>query len=149
MSQEVVQVVGTGDDGIWVEGVQQSACGACSARAGCGQHTLSKMGKPVRLWVRTNDSFKVGDQVTIMLPSGSLAISALAMYGLPLLGLILGAVIGFQGGSEPQSLLAGGLGLILGLLAARQLGRKMQSEWQPTVLKKTHSTAININGVSE
>ena len=48
MSQEVVQVVGTGDDGIWVEGVQQSACGACSARAGCGQHTLSKMGKPVR-----------------------------------------------------------------------------------------------------
>jgi sigma-E factor negative regulatory protein RseC len=107
------------------------------------------MGKPVRLWVRTNDSFKVGDQVTVVLPSGSLAISALAMYGLPLLGLILGAVIGFQGGSEPQSLLAGGLGLILGLPAARQLGRKMQSEWQPTVLKKTHSTAININGVSE
>ena len=84
-----------------------------------------------------------------MLPSGSLAVSALAMYGLPLLGLILGAVIGFQGGSEPQSLLAGGLGLVLGLLGARQLGKKMQAEWQPTVLKKTHSTAININGVSE
>ena len=82
MSQEVVQVVGTGDDGIWVEGVQQSACGACSARAGCGQHTLSKMGKPVRLWVNTADSFTVGEQVTIMLPSGSLAVSALAMYGL-------------------------------------------------------------------
>ena len=59
MSQEVVQVVGTGDDGIWVEGVQQSACGACSARAGCGQHTLSKMGKPVRLWVNTADSVSI------------------------------------------------------------------------------------------
>lgn len=136
MNQEVVQVVGTGDDGIWVEGVQQSACGSCSARSGCGQHTLSKLGRPVRLWVNTKDRFTVGEQVTISLPSGSLALSALGIYGLPLVGLIIGAVLGFQGGSEPQSVMAGGLGLVLGLVAARGLGNRMQQQWQPVVLKR-------------
>jgi sigma-E factor negative regulatory protein RseC len=149
VNQEIVQVVETGNNGVWVEGIQQSACNSCSARAGCGQHSFSKLGKPVRLWVPTGDHFRVGEQVTIQLPSGSLAISALCLYGLPLIGLIIGAVIGYQGGSEPQSLLAGALGLVGGLLLARKLGQKMQGQWQPRVLKNAPVNTIKQGGLTD
>lgn len=150
MNQEIVEVVEIGDGGIWVEGVQRSACGSCSARAGCGQHTLNKLGRPVRLWVETkkveatsletadNNTYRVGDQVTLALPSGSLAFSALSLYGLPLIGLVLGAILGNlpdnQGASEVQSMLGAVLGLVLGLGAARWFARRNKSDWQPRIV---------------
>lgn len=165
MNQEIVEVVEIGDGGIWVEGVQRSACGSCSARAGCGQHTLNKLGRPVRLWVETksvetksvetkrveaknvetteietagSNTYRVGDQVTLALPSGSLAFSALSLYGLPLIGLVLGAILGNlpdnQGASEVQSMLGAVLGLVLGLGAARWFARRNKSDWQPKIV---------------
>lgn len=142
MNQEIVEVVGIGEGGVWVEGIQQSACGSCSARAGCGQHTLSKLGRPVRLWVATDDVYQLGQQVVIGLPQGSLAFSALSLYGLPLLGLILGAVAGFQGGSEPLSMLVGALGMIGGMFAARTLGRRRQQDWQPRVVQSCPTSSV-------
>ena len=103
VNKETVRVTGLGKGGIWVEGIQQSACNSCSAKSGCGQHSLSKLGRPVRLWVDTQDSFEVGEVVELTLPQGSLAASATALYGLPLLGLIIGAVIGHQVWGESAS----------------------------------------------
>ena len=96
INRELVRVTERGKGGIWVEGVQQSACNSCSAKSGCGQHSLSKLGRPVRLWVDTPEQFEIGEIVELTLPQGSLAASAAALYGLPLLGLIAGAVAGHQ-----------------------------------------------------
>lgn len=147
MNQEIVEVVEIGEGGVWVEGIQRSACGSCSARAGCGQHTLSKLGRPVRLWVETHDAYSLGNQVVLALPEGSLAFSALSLYGLPLIGLVIGAVLGNQGGSEAQSMMAGMLGLVIGLGAARLFARRNKDDWQPTIVKECsgHSQAIEIN----
>lgn len=147
MIQEIVEVVEIGDGGIWVEGMQRSACGSCNARAGCGQHTLSKLGRPVRLWVDTLDQFLVGDQVVIALPEGSLAFSALSLYGLPLVGLVIGAILGNQGGSEAQSMLTGLLGLVIGFGVARWFARRHKTDWQPSIVKGCvgQPEAIKIN----
>lgn len=134
MNQEIVEVVEIGDGGIWVEGIQRSACGSCSARSGCGQHTLNKLGRPVRLWVETLDRYLVGEQVVLALPEGSLAFSALSLYGWPLIGLVIGAVLGNQGGSEAQSIMVGVMGLIVGLGVARWFARRNKNDWQPSIV---------------
>ena len=136
MNQEIVEVVEIGDGGIWVEGVQRSACGSCSARAGCGQHSLSKLGRPVRLWVKSSQVFQVGQQVVLSLPQGSLALSALNMYGLPLIGLIAGAMAGYTTGSEPASVITGLIGLGAGLWLARMIAHRREKDWQPQILNQ-------------
>jgi len=135
VNQEIVEVVEIGDGGVWVEGIQQSACGSCSARAGCGQHSLSKLGRPVRLWVESTRALQIGEHVTLELPQGSLAVSALSLYGLPLAGLIGGALLGYQGGSDLVSMLSGMLGLISGMLSARWLASRNRERWQPRILE--------------
>jgi len=60
MSQEIVEVIEQGDGGIWVEAVQRSACNSCNARSGCGQHSMSKLGRPMRLWVNTEQKLQPG-----------------------------------------------------------------------------------------
>jgi len=136
VNQEIVEVVEIGDGGVWVEGIQRSACNSCSARAGCGQHSLSKLGRPVRLWIETTDHYQQGDQVILVLPEGSLAFSALSLYGLPLVGLICGALLGYQGGSDVVSMMSGALGLTLGLLSARMIARRNKEHWQPRIASR-------------
>ena len=136
VNQESVRVTELGMGGIWVEGIQASACGSCSANAGCGQHTLSKLGRPVRLWIDTEDTFSVGEVILLTLPQGSLAISAVVLYGLPLIGLIAGAVLGQYAGGDVIAVLSSLVGLASGLLVARLLSAKYHQEWQPTVSRE-------------
>ena len=44
MLKESGKVVSIEDDGLWVETIQQSTCGSCRAKKGCGQQLLSKIG---------------------------------------------------------------------------------------------------------
>ncbi|MFC3681029.1 SoxR reducing system RseC family protein [Bacterioplanoides pacificum] len=131
MSQEVVEIVGIGRDGVWVEAMQQSACSSCNARSGCGQQSLSKLGRKMRLWVATDKPFRVGQQATLTLPQGSLAISALVLYGLPLLGMLLLSLLGHFLWLEPGAMLAGLAGLLLGFMAARLISERKKDDWQP------------------
>ncbi|MAD44190.1 MAG: hypothetical protein CMI02_19170 [Oceanospirillaceae bacterium] len=133
MTQEIVVVTGLGDGGVWVEGVQKSACNSCNARSGCGQHSLSKLGRPMRLWVEGGSDLKVGQEVVLSMPSGGLAMSALLLYGLPLLTLLAGAAAGQLYGDLMA--VAGGLaGLAGGFLLARNISRHFQDRWQPKLL---------------
>lgn len=133
MSQEIVEVIEQGAGGVWVEAVQRSACNSCHARSGCGQHSLSKLGRPMRLWINTEQKLQPGQQVVLTLPDGSLALSALAMYGLPLLGLIGGALAGQLTGSDGWTGLAALAGLGAGFILARWLAGRYQSQWQPAL----------------
>ena len=133
MTVERVTVVETASSGIWVEAVQRSACASCNARSGCGQHTLSQLGRTMRLWVPTDRILHVGDEVLLELPAGGLAFSALTLYGLPLLLLIVGAALGAQN-SEIMAIIGGLLGLGIGFIAAKKVAHQHQSSWQPRLL---------------
>ncbi|MCH2039515.1 MAG: SoxR reducing system RseC family protein [Saccharospirillaceae bacterium] len=131
MSQEIVEIVELGKQGVWVEAMQQSACSSCNARSGCGQHSLSKLGRKMRLWVPTDKHFRIGEQATLTLPDGSLAMSALVLYGMPMLGLLSFAVAGHFAAGETGSLVAGLSGLLAGFWFAKTISEQKKEDWQP------------------
>lgn len=141
MNQEWVTVTQIEPQGIWVESLQRSACDSCNARSGCGQRTLSQLGRTVRLWVPSTAKHHVGQQVLLQLPGGGLAFSALLLYGLPLLCLMLAAGIG-QTYSELSAVIMAVLGLLLGLLLSRQCIQKYQHLWQPSISNACIETKI-------
>lgn len=134
MNQEWVTVSAVEPKGIWVESLQRSACDSCSARSGCGQRTLSQLGKPIRLWVASEEPHTVGQQVLVELPTGGLAFSALLLYGLPLLTLLLAALLGQTLESDLVAAIIGLAGLVIGLYISRKLTNHYKHWWQPKVL---------------
>lgn len=138
--QETVIVTRLGSGGVWVEGVQASACASCQARSGCGQESLRKLGRPVSLWLETQDSLSPGERVLVELPGGVLVESAGVLYGLPLIGLMTGAALGqWIGQNELVALFAGVLGITVGLLMARRVTTWRQHRWQPRLVSRVLS----------
>lgn len=142
MNQEWVEVVEQAEGGLWVEAVQRSACSRCSARAGCGQNALSQLGKPVRLWVPTGQRYAPGQQIMLGLPHGGLALSAVLIYGAPLLALLAGAILGQWLGGDLMALLAGVSALAAGLLIGRKLTDRYRVLWQPIILSQTQPLTV-------
>lgn len=142
MNQEMVEITALGQGGVWVEGTQRSACHSCSARAGCGQHSLSQLGRPLRLWVPASGQWQVGQQVLLLLPRGSLAGSALLLYGLPLLTLLPAAVLGQQWGGDGMAALLGLACLLAGFALSRGLAQRFASRWQPQI--QSHCPSVRI-----
>lgn len=134
MNQEWVTVSAIESEGIWVESLQRSACDTCSAKSGCGQRTLSQLGKPIRLWVASNETHTIGQQVLVELPTGGLAFSALLLYGLPLLTLLLAALLGQSLNNDLVAAAIGLVGLAIGLYFGRKLTNHYKQWWQPKVL---------------
>ena len=123
------------DDKGWAEVVTQrrEACGGCGAVYCCTPFAgRSKMLVKALNRIGANR----GDRVVINLASGNVIQSAAILYIIPVLGLILGAVIGstsvpawlFKG--NDASMLFTFLGLVLGLfvtvLISRHLSKKRQ-----------------------
>lgn len=132
MNREWVTITEVALGGIWVESLQRSACDSCNARSGCGQRTLANVGRTIKLWVPTNNIYQVGQQVLLELPSGGLALSALLLYGVPLIMLILMSAIG-QGFGELYAIIAGTFGLLLGLFFSRKLTQIYKHLWLPKI----------------
>lgn len=142
MNQEWVTVSKVEAGGIWVESLQRSACDSCNAKAGCGQRTLTQLGKPIRLWVASEQPFSVGQQVLVELPAGGLAFSALLLYGLPLITLLVAALLGQALESDLWAAALGLGGLAIGLYLSRQLTQHYKQWWQPKVLPSCIQTVL-------
>lgn len=142
MNQEWVTVNQIEEGGIWVESLQRSACDSCNAKSGCGQRTLSQLGKPIRLWVASNESFTIGQQVLVELPSGGLAFSALLLYGIPLFTLLIAALFGQTLENDILATIIGLIGLVIGLYISRRLTQYYKQWWQPKVLPSCIKTVL-------
>lgn len=100
MLTESAKVIAIEDDGLWVETLKQSACNACSAKSGCGQHLLANyMRDMTYIKARFNSGnaqriWNLGDQVEIGVNENALVINALLVYLLPLAGMLSFAALG-------------------------------------------------------
>lgn len=100
MLTENARVVAIESDGLWVETLKQSACNACSAKSGCGQHLLGKYVRDLTcikarfLNNQHNASWKPGDEVKIAVEENALVANALLIYLLPLLCLLVLVILG-------------------------------------------------------
>lgn len=107
--EQVARVVALAEDGrAWIEPVGAS-CGRCHEAGGCGKTHVTRMfGSPRRFLVQNPAGAKVGDEVLMLLPAGSLYRQGTLAYLCPLAGLLVGALAGKFLAGEAGAL-AGGL----------------------------------------
>lgn len=132
---------------VWVETQRRSTCGACNLNGGCGTSVLSRVMGQRRTRVRALDSLgaRVGEEVIIGIEDTMLLRGSLAVYAVPLLGLLGGAVSGaalaphWGWSAEGGSILFGLAGLGIGILwLARHARRtRLDRRYQPVVLRRT------------
>ncbi|RTE87106.1 MULTISPECIES: SoxR reducing system RseC family protein [Gammaproteobacteria] len=102
----------------------KSGCSGCSHQSHCGTGLLSKA-MPHRegiVSVYSTEPLQIGDSVELLIPEQDMMVFSFLMYGLPLVGLVVGASLGYwlQPQEELTSILLGllGSGLTFGLLKA-------------------------------
>ncbi len=126
-------------DGVHVE-VAQGGCGRCHEKGGCGgQHlTQAFCSGPRRYYVANDIGVQVGDQVTVEVAAGSLRRGANLAYGMPLLGLIGGALTGKALAGDAGAIIGGGLGLVLAywLLARKSRNSPVDRQTQPRIVAR-------------
>jgi sigma-E factor negative regulatory protein RseC len=106
----------------------REACPRCAAGEGCGAG-LNAWLLSDRLdlvdCIYDDGPPQPGETVTMEIEDRSLLIAAALAYGLPLLGLLAGAVLARLGGmGEPGAVLAATTGLLAGGVVARLLARR-------------------------
>ncbi|WP_299592022.1 SoxR reducing system RseC family protein [uncultured Microbulbifer sp.] len=126
MIEERGRVVALEQSGIWVETVQRSGCHSCAAKSGCGTGLLGDFwskASQVRVSISPETLLRIRlhDTVVIGVAENTLAASALMVYLVPLLLLVLGALAGdaVVVGSELGAISGAAMGLGLGAFAIR------------------------------
>lgn len=118
---------------------RKSTCGSCSARSGCGNGILAEVlgRRALEMRVPNNAGLRAGDRVTLGVRDQALVSGALAMYLLPLFGLMLVPItLGWLVPDVADGLLilAGMAGFALGLLAVRRWLRSQGHRFEPVLL---------------
>lgn len=154
MLEETAQVVRVEDGEIWVETERKSTCSSCSAQNGCGTSVLARVlgRRRTQIRVLSDLALKPGDRVTIGIREQALVRGSLAVYAVPILLLLLGALVGELGArqflwqnGEPASVILGIAGLAAGLFWLKSFTRRIRDDgqYQPVVLGKA-ATATKI-----
>lgn len=92
-------------------------CGRCMEPGGCGGQGLGQLlsSQPRTYWVANDIGAVAGESVELAIAPGVVGATASLIYGVPLLALLLGAVVGMQLGGEPAAM-AGAVGALIGAI---------------------------------
>lgn len=134
---------------------RQTACGSCSAKAGCGSAIFSSLfgNKRTDLRVLNRIEARPGDRVVIGLREAPFLRAAFALYTIPLLTMIGGAILGewlalraASASTEPASLIGGLLGLAGGLAWVRWFSRRSSQDtaYQATMLRRAGGIPVSL-----
>lgn len=139
---ETAKVVGFDRGHALVECVSKSACGSCGSAEHCGNSAIAKA-FPTRthqLSVAITEEVKVGDSIELGLNAKNMLNSALLVYLLPLLLLIVGAGIGkTMQLSEGIIIMTSLFGLAIGFMMVKLSTRHFvtQAKYKPKMLRRT------------
>lgn len=141
----------------WVETRRTSTCGSCAARGGCGTSVLSRVlgQRTARVKALDRVGASVGDEVVLGLDDGALLRGSLAVYMMPLVALILGAILAEtvapQWGLGEGFVMFGGVaGLAAGLLWLRLFSRRAgtDSRYQAVILRRAAPSTVQVKTIS-
>ncbi|WNZ55065.1 SoxR reducing system RseC family protein [Microbulbifer sp. MKSA007] len=142
MLQERGRVVAIEADAIWVETTQSSACNGCSTKSSCGTGLLGDLfSSSTRVKVALNgfsvDKIHLDDVAVIGITENALTSSALLVYLVPLMSLVLVALIGDSLFAEPGAVIGALIGLVLGALGVRWYSRSQSQNptYTPVLLQ--------------
>ncbi|AJC67314.1 SoxR-reducing system protein RseC [Dickeya zeae] len=119
---------------------QRSGCQSCQSRTSCGTGLLNQMGgAPThQLSVAYPQPLSPGQRVEIGLAESSLLRSAMLVYLLPLLGLMLGATLmQYWLESEPATVIGAFVGVAVSFALVKRLSAKISNNqrYQPVILQ--------------
>ncbi|ROR32125.1 SoxR reducing system RseC family protein [Inmirania thermothiophila] len=118
-SGRVIRVEG---DHAWVEAQRRAGCDGCEAAAGCGSGALASVfgRRAVRVRALNAAGARAGDEVTVALDEGAMLRGVVAVYLVPLLGLLAGGIaVGAVAGGDGPALAGAAAGFAAGLALAR------------------------------
>lgn len=122
--------------------VEQGGCGRCHEKGGCGGQHLTQMlcSSPKTYRVPNPENVAVGENVTVAIAAGAVRRSANLAYGLPIVGLIGGAMLGLQFGGDPGAIAGSAAGLLLACFAVRWKMRPGtgKSDIRPYIVSRVH-----------
>jgi len=147
MIEETGQVIEIRGNYAWVESERSSTCGSCAVRQGCGTSAIARVLGPrrVRLRVLNRIHARVGEEVVVGITETGLLRGSLAVYLVPLLGLLLGAGAGqwlaasVMGADTDVPAVAGAVtGFLLALAWLRRFSRDRETDanYQPVTLRR-------------
>lgn len=140
MVTETALVVDVEKDYAWVECVSRSACGQCHAADSCGNSAVAKAFAPKthRFKVRLKYPVIPGQRIEIGLPAQSLVRSAMLVYLLPLVTMVMGVILAaeFFGNSDNIAVAGCVIGAFVGFLIARFGAKRLSHhrEYEPIML---------------
>jgi len=145
MMRSLATVVAVDPGIITVTCQQQTSCGHCASRDSCGTGIVSKAvpGRSHLVKIATRTRVSIGEVVEIGLSEQSMLHSAILVYVLPLLFLVLGAVLGqwwfvdLAGSSELGVILTAVLSAAVGLWLARHFAKRLEgnSAYKPSLIR--------------
>ncbi len=149
MIETSATVVDLGPGVAWVETVRQSACGHCESAGSCGTSVVSKLFGVSRSRFRIEDTqgLRLGEQVVIGIPDGTLVRASFVAYLLPLVFLIAAAGLATRlGVSEGAVALIGIAGLGGGLWLSGRLtgGQSAREQYRPVLVRRWGSAEVEI-----
>ena len=158
MLEETAQVVAIQGGEVWVETGRRSSCSSCAVNAGCGSAALAKVLGQRRSRVRalSDIPLSVGDQVVIGIREQAVVRGSLAVYAVPVVTLLLGALAGDLGArrflwpdAELASLVLGLAGLAGGLWWLSAFSRRIRhsADYQPVVLRRVAPPAVQVMAI--
>lgn len=120
MIEENGMIVAVDGDRAQVLTQRRSNCSGCRVKGACGTSLLDRLlgRREVRLDVLNPTDARPGDEVVVGVPEEGILIGSLVAYILPLIGLILGAILGQSatdsvGASQQLLSVVGGLAAFL------------------------------------
>ena len=144
-------------DFVWVRTTRTSACGGCSARGGCGSGILAEVlgRRAPRVRALNRAGAGLGDRVLVAVTPGAFLRSSLAMYLVPLLGLLGGGmagtlIAGNVGMPDADGwAIAGGIaGAVLAMVWVRAFARRVADDprYQPVAVRRvTAAVEVPLN----
>lgn len=142
---ETAEVVAVEGENAWVETQRKAVCDACAVQKGCGSGIISRMfSKRARILVPNTLGARTGDQVVIGIEDSALVRVSLAVYLMPLVWMLLGALAGQMIANtlewtrvEGATALFGVLGLGAGYMWLRRYARNTARNpaHQPNLLR--------------
>ena len=150
MIEETAKVVDLDNEFAVVEMQRKTACESCSINKGCGTGVLSKvLGKKAnRIKVLNRIGAVVNDHVVVGIEEDALVQGSFAMYAVPLITMLIGALLAQL--ILPESVLAEGEGWVVtfaiaglagGFLWLRKFAEKvsLDDRYQPVILRLAES----------
>ena len=136
---------------VWVAAASETACGGCAEQAGCGAGALNRWLAGRQRLLRLDrpaaagtGEVRVGDMVTVGIREAALVQSAVALYLVPIVAMLVSALVAralaAPGWVDPAAGAAALAGLLGGLAfnRSRLAGRWIRG-WQPVLLNQDPS----------